>query len=361
VLNEHLTDEQKQHIDQARQKYSNDVLKATADLMAESLGSELVDGEAVQREPVSIFTMLGDFAQELVGLVPDVPTVPAIVAEKVDFRSDGGNSDGGNIRFFLKSQLDSTNPALIATLNKLNGPIADRLRLIQKTSIAGAEIGIPALIDDSKSVKRELAEEGIQADSQGITQAVGGDLAQNLGRMSDRLQARRDRLQKRIDKPDPFIAKQSPEVIERFNRQAEEDIVDIEEELELIDARLSGDSGAAERLEIVKANRLLESEKAGLQETIDSNKEQSGLGGRVPVSALNRIISKAEKDIAKIDKEIEKNNAELERLTPAVDADLTPEQVKEIRETVGFDAKVEKARSFGISDETLAPIIARFQ
>jgi DNA-binding transcriptional regulator YiaG len=179
--------------------------------------------------------------------------------------------------------------------------------------------------------------------------------------MSDRLQARRDRLQKRIDKPDPFIAKQSPEVIERFNRQAEEDIVDIEEELELIDARLSGDSGAAERLEIVKANRLLESEKAGLQETIDSNKEQSGLGGRVPVSALNRIISKAEKDIAKIDKEIEKNNAELERLTPAVDADLTPEQVKEIRETVGFDAKVEKARSFGISDETLAPIIARFQ
>jgi hypothetical protein len=127
VLNEHLTDEQKQHIDQARQKYSNDVLKATADLMAESLGSELVDGEAVQREPVSIFTMLGDFAQELVGLVPDVPTVPAIVAEKVDFRSDGGN-----IRFFLKSQLDSTNPALIATLNKLNGPIADRLRLVSR-------------------------------------------------------------------------------------------------------------------------------------------------------------------------------------------------------------------------------------
>ena len=230
VLQEQLTDKQKEQLAATMESYSTDVLAATADLLGERLGAFVVDGELEPRDPVSLFSRLGDAVLGGLGLVPDAPSVPRVVGELVDFDV----TEGGGIRFFAKSQ--ESNPAVARAVLDLNANVADRFKLISKTIAAGKEVGIPSILAASKAVTRELAEEGLSVtpEGRGISQEVSGELREALTKRRDQLTLTKERLEKRLASPERrALGSESS-----FITETQEDLAEVNAELTEIAPRL---------------------------------------------------------------------------------------------------------------------------
>jgi GH24 family phage-related lysozyme (muramidase) len=197
ILNDNLSDQEKQDLINVTQSYAQELTKATADLVAEGLGSVVSDSGLVAQEPTSMLSRIGIALAGAVGLrEAGQEPVGVRAGEIINFRP----VEGGTVEFFIEDQAFSNNRPVQELVAQLNGPVRDRFNLLKKTVLVGQGVGIDQLLQ-SKPFASELGEEGFAATEGGLARSVSGKLREQLLDRAETLRLTEERLTKRIENP----------------------------------------------------------------------------------------------------------------------------------------------------------------